>query len=44
MKLGDKFVEVTYRSSGAELAVFGSSTTNAEGNYIAWREMLKRLQ
>jgi hypothetical protein len=44
MKFGDKFVEVTYQSSGAELAVFGSSTTTAEGNYIAWREMLKRSQ
>jgi hypothetical protein len=44
MKFGDTFVEVTYQSGGAELAVFGSSTTNAEGNYIAWREMLKRSQ
>jgi hypothetical protein len=43
LKFGDKCVEVTYQSGGAEIAVFGSSTTNAEGNYIAWRETLHRL-
>ena len=31
MKLGEKFVEV-----------FGSSSTNAEGHYIAWKETLRR--
>jgi hypothetical protein len=43
MKFGDKCVEVTYQSGGAELAVFGSSTANAEGNYIAWKETLRRV-
>jgi hypothetical protein len=41
MKVGDKFVEVSYRSGAEELAVFGSSSTNAEGNYIAWKESLR---
>ena len=43
MKLGDKFVEVTYRTADGELSVFGSSSTNAEGNYIAWHETLHRV-
>ncbi|HEU4690441.1 MAG TPA: hypothetical protein VFS23_18870 [Vicinamibacterales bacterium] len=43
MKFGDKFVEVTYRTGDGELSVFGSSSTNAEGNYIAWRETLRRV-
>jgi hypothetical protein len=42
MKFGDKFVEVSYRSIAGGLQVFGSSSTNAEGNYIAWRETLHR--
>jgi hypothetical protein len=41
VKVGDKFVEVSYRSGGGGLAVFGSSSTNAEGNYIAWTETLR---
>ena len=41
MKFGEKFVEVSYRSGAGELAVFGSSSTNAEGNYIAWTETLR---
>lgn len=41
MKFGDKFVEVTYHSAAGELAVFGSSSTNAEGHYIAWKESLR---
>ena len=43
MKIGDKFVEASYRASGDELEVFGSSTSNAEGNYIAWTERLRRI-
>lgn len=43
MKFGDKFVEVTDRTGDGELSVFGSSSTNAEGNYIAWRETLRRV-
>jgi hypothetical protein len=42
MKFGDKFVEVSYRPVAEGLEVFGSSTTNAEGKYIAWKEMLRR--
>lgn len=43
LKIGDKFVEASYRASGDELEVFGSSTSNAEGNYIAWTERLRRI-
>jgi hypothetical protein len=42
MKVGDAFVEASYRSSGDTVEVFGSSSTNAEGNYIAWKETLRR--
>ena len=41
MTFGDKIVEVNYRSGGAMLEVFGSSSTNAEGHYIAWKETLR---
>jgi hypothetical protein len=36
------FVEASYRVDGDIVEVFGSSTKNAEGNYIAWREVLRR--
>jgi hypothetical protein len=36
-------VEVSYRANGDGLEVFGSSTKNAEGHYIAWRETLRRI-
>lgn len=42
MKFGDKFVEVSYHSGADVVDVFGSSSTNAEGNYIAWKETLRR--
>jgi hypothetical protein len=42
MKVGDRFVEVSYRSTADGLEVFGSSSKNAEGNYIAWSEILRR--
>ena len=42
MKVGEAFVEASYRSSGDDLEVYGSSTRNAEGKYIAWRETLRR--
>jgi len=42
MKVGDAFVEASYRSGAGGLEVFGSSTRNAEGNYIAWTEILRR--
>jgi hypothetical protein len=35
-------VEVSYRLDGNRIDVFGSSTRNAEGHYIAWRETLRR--
>ena len=41
MKFGDKFVEVSYHSNGEHLEVSGSSSTNAEGNYTAWKESLQ---
>jgi hypothetical protein len=41
MKFGDKHVEVSYRAAGDRLEVFGSSSTNAEGLYIAWTETLR---
>jgi hypothetical protein len=42
LKVGDAFVEASYRSSAGGLEVFGSSTSNAEGHYIAWTETLGR--
>ena len=42
IKVGEAFVEASYRSNVGGLEVFGSSTRNAEGNYIAWREILRR--
>ena len=42
MKFGDKFVEVSYVAGGDAVDVFGSSSSNAEGNYIAWKETLRR--
>jgi hypothetical protein len=42
MNVADRFVEASYRSSDDGLEVFGSSSKNAEGNYIAWRESLRR--
>ena len=40
---GAAFVEASYRTGGDHLEVFGSSSTNAEGNYIAWAETLRRV-
>ncbi len=42
LEVGGKFVEVGYRPRGSDLMVSGSSTRNAEGNYIAWTERLRR--
>ena len=42
MKFGEKFVDVSYRLSLGTMEVFGSSSTNAEGLYIAWKETLQR--
>jgi hypothetical protein len=42
LNIAGKFIEVGYRASGDELEVFGSSSTNAEGHYTAWRERVHR--
>jgi hypothetical protein len=42
MQFGEKFVEVSYVSGADSVDVCGSSTTNAEGHYIAWKETLRR--
>ena len=44
MKFGDKFVEVSYALDADAVNVFGSSSTNAEGLYIAWKETLHRTE
>jgi hypothetical protein len=41
VETGKAFVETTYQFGAGMIEVFGSSTKNAEGNYIAWREMLR---
>jgi hypothetical protein len=43
LETGKAFVEASYRITGDTIDVFGSSTKNAEGNYIAWREVLRRM-
>ena len=43
LELGARFVEVGFRAEGNDLLVFGSSTKNAEGNYIVWVERLRRM-
>jgi len=42
LETGKAFVEASYRITGGRVEVFGSSTKNAEGKYIAWRETLRR--
>jgi oxepin-CoA hydrolase/3-oxo-5,6-dehydrosuberyl-CoA semialdehyde dehydrogenase len=42
LQFGDRVVEASYRLGRAGLDVFGSSSRNADGNYIAWRERLRR--
>ena len=39
---GGSFVEVSYLVHGEGLRTYGSSTRNADGNYIAWKEVLRR--
>jgi hypothetical protein len=43
LETGKAFVEASYRFHGDTVEVFGSSTTNAEGHYIAWKEILRRI-
>jgi hypothetical protein len=42
LETGKAFVEASYRFGGDTVDVFGSSTKNAEGHYIAWKEVLQR--
>ena len=44
LETGKAFVEASYRFNGGRVEVFGSSTKNAEGNYIAWKETLRRTE
>lgn len=37
-----RFVEASYHVHGEGLKVYGSSSRNAEGNYLAWHEELHR--
>ena len=40
IRAGEAYVEVSYRKTGSELRIYGSSTKNADGNYIVWLERL----
>jgi len=43
LRAGDAVVEVSYHPGApGEIETFGSSTVNADGNYIAWCETLRR--
>jgi hypothetical protein len=42
LKVGGAFVEASYRILADGLEVYGSSSRNAEGLYIAWHETLRR--
>ena len=44
IKAGESFIEVSYRPGNGALEVHGSSTKNADGNYIAWHEKLQGAQ
>lgn len=43
IRAGESYVEVSYRPTPEGLVVNGSATKNSEGNFIAWRETLRRL-
>ena len=42
LKVGDIFVQASYQSTSSGLSVNGSSSSNAQGRFIAWHEDLKR--
>jgi hypothetical protein len=44
LQAGPAYVEASYHVTSTGLRVFGSSTTNAEGNFIAWEEELERTE
>jgi hypothetical protein len=43
IQLGPVFVEASYHVAGDKLLVRGSSTKNAQGNFICWLEALVRV-
>jgi hypothetical protein len=43
IRAGEIFVETSYQRVGDRLLVHGSSTSNAQGRFIAWSEVLKRM-
>jgi hypothetical protein len=43
LETGNAFVEASYRFGAGSVDVFGSSTKNAEGRFIAWKEVLRRV-
>lgn len=42
LKVGEIFVQVSYQASETGLDVHGSSSSNAQGRFIAWHERLRR--
>ena len=44
LETGQAFVEASYCITGDTIDDFGSSTKNAEGNYIAWKEVLRNTR
>ncbi len=43
IQLGPVFIEVSYQIAGGKMFVRGSSTKNAQGNFICWAEMLDKV-
>ena len=43
IRAGEIFVETSYQRVGNSLLVRGSSTSNAQGRFIAWSEVLERM-
>jgi len=43
IRTGEIFVETSYQRVGDSLLVRGSSTSNAQGRFIAWSEVLERM-
>lgn len=41
IRAGEAYIEVSYRKTGNELRIYGSSTKNDDGNYIVWLERLQ---
>ena len=42
IKTGDKFVQASYQRTPSGLLVNGSSSSNAQGRFIAWHEELSK--